>query len=226
VVDKAVLKPVARGYKAAVPPPVRSGVTNFFGNFNDVTTAVNDLLQWKLRDAFSDVGRIAINSTIGILGAFDVATPLGLQKHNEDFGQTFAVWGVKDGPYLVLPFLGPSNFRDTVGLGIQYFVDPEFFLVTHTPENYVVLGIRAVNLRANLLDAERILDVAAIDRYAFLREAYIQRRRSLIYDGNPPEEPGAVKTTPHRKTLKELEMEDELDDGTVAPPAPGSPTQK
>lgn len=224
--DKALLKPVARGYKAAVPPPVRGGVTNFFGNFNDVTTAINDALQGKLRDAATDVGRIAVNSTIGILGVFDVATRLGLEKHDEDFGQTFGVWGVRDGPYLVLPLLGPSTFRDTVGLGAQYFTDPEFFLFTHGPESYVVFGIRAVNVRASLLDAERILDAAAIDKYAFLRDAYLQRRRNLIHDGNPPPEPGSVKTAPHRKTLKEMEMEEDLDNGGGAPPEPGSPVNQ
>lgn len=218
-VDKAVLKPVAKGYKAVVPPPVRSGVTNVFGNFTDVTTAINNLLQGKLADAVSDVGRIAVNSTVGIFGVFDVASRIGLNKHYEDFGQTLGKWGIADGPYVVLPLLGPSDFRDTVGLGLAYFTDPEFWLVTHSPETYIVFGVRVVNLRANLLDAERIFDAAAIDKYAFLRDAYLQRRRMLIYDGNPP--PNG-QDTPRRKTFKE--MEDELDD--AAPAAPSAPSKQ
>jgi len=208
-VDKAVLKPVAKGYKAVVPPPLQTGVTNFFGNFSDVTTAINDLLQGKIRAAASDVGRIAVNSTVGILGVFDVASRVGLERHNEDFGQTLGVWGVAPGPYLVLPFLGPSDFRDTVGLAAELYTDPEFYLFTHSPGNWIVLGTRVVNLRANLLDSERIFDAAAMDKYAFLRDAYLQRRRSLIYDGNPPAS-GAPGESPRRKTLKE--MEEELDE--------------
>jgi phospholipid-binding lipoprotein MlaA len=216
-VDKAVLKPVAKGYKAVVPPPVRNGVTNVFGTFTDVTTALNNLLQGKLGDAASDVGRIAVNTTIGILGVFDVATRLGLRKHHEDFGQTLGKWGVSDGPYLVLPLLGPSDFRDTVGLGLAYFTDPEFWLVTHSPETYIVFGARVVNVRANLLDAERIFDAAAIDKYAFLRDAYLQRRRTLIYDGNPPSN---GQDTPRRKTLKEMEEELDAEDPATPPPSP------
>ena len=212
-VDKAVLKPVAKGYKAVVPPPMRRGITNVFGNFADVTTAINSLLQGKLADAASDVGRIAVNSTVGILGVFDVASRIGLPKHYEDFGQTLGKWGMSDGPYLVLPLLGPSDFRDTVGLGLAYFTDPEFWLVTHSPETYIVFGTRVVNVRANLLESERIFDAAAIDKYAFLRDAYLQRRRTMIYDGNPA--PNG-RDTPRRKTLKE--MEEELDGADPAPP--------
>ena len=208
-VDKAVLKPVAKGYKAVVPPPLQTGVTNFFSNFTDVTSAINDLLQGKIRAAASDVGRIAVNSTVGILGVFDVASRIGFEKHNEDFGQTLGAWGVAPGPYLVLPFLGPSDFRDTVGLVAEYYTDPEFYLFTHSPENWIVFGTRVINLRANLLDSERIFDVAAMDKYAFLRDAYLQRRRSRIFDGRPPasEVPGQGE---RRKTLKE--MEEELDE--------------
>jgi phospholipid-binding lipoprotein MlaA len=203
-VDKAVLKPVAKGYKAVMPPPLQAGVTNFFGNFSDVTTAINNLLQGKVRAALSDVGRVAVNSTVGILGIFDVASNVGLERHNEDFGQTLGVWGVAPGPYLVLPLLGPSDFRDTVGLVAAYYTDPEFYLFTHSPENWIVFGTRVINLRANLLDSERIFDAAAMDKYAFLRDAYLQRRRSLIYDGNPPAE--GPTQGPRRKTLKEMEQ--------------------
>jgi len=217
-VDKAVLKPVAQGYKAVMPPPVRGGVTNFFGNFRDVTSAVNNLLQFKIPRAASDVGRVVVNSTIGILGVFDVASRLGLEKHDEEFGQTLGYWGLPAGPYLVLPFLGPSTARDSLGLVGDYFTDPEFYLITHTPETYVTFATRIINVRANLLDVEKIFEQAAIDRYAFLRDAYLQRRRNQIYDGNPPEEQ-IEDGAPRRKTLKELEEELGLDrDPEVSPP--------
>jgi phospholipid-binding lipoprotein MlaA len=222
-VDKAVLKPVAKGYRAVVPMPVRSGVTNVFGNFRDVTSAVNNLLQLKVPRAASDVGRVAVNSTVGILGFFDVASRIGLEKHDEDFGQTLGHWGIVDGPFLMLPFLGPSNFRDAVGLAGDYFTDPEFYLFNHAPESYVVFGTRVVNLRANLLELEGVLDQAALDRYAFLRDAYLQRRRNQIYDGNPPDtsgEPGA----PRRKTLKEMEEELGLDEPEEESDTPGAPS--
>jgi phospholipid-binding lipoprotein MlaA len=203
VVDNVALKPVAKGYKAAVPPPVRGGVNNFFGNFRDVTTAVNNLLQLKLNKALSDVGRVALNSTVGLFGVFDVATRLGLDRHDEDFGQTLGYWGVQDGPFLMLPFLGPSTARDTVGLIGDYLTDPEFYLIEGSPENWLVFGTRVVSVRANLLEADRLLDQAAIDRYAFLRDAYLQRRHSLIHDGDHP--PGGGEGS--RKSLKELEEE-------------------
>jgi phospholipid-binding lipoprotein MlaA len=215
-VDKAITKPVAQGYRAVVPPPVRGGITNFFGNFRDVTTAVNNLLQLKVPRAASDLGRILINSTVGILGFFDVASRLGLEKHDEDFGQTLGHYGVEAGPFLMLPLLGPSTARDTVGLVGDYFTDPEFYIFNHTPESYIVFGTRIINLRANLLAIEGLLDQSGLDQYAFLRDAYLQRRRNQIYDGNPPDaqsEPGA----PRRKTLKEMEEELDLDQPEAAP---------
>lgn len=220
VVDKVALKPAAKGYKAVVPPPLRGGVNNFFGNFRDVTTAVNNLLQFKVVNALSDVGRVAINSTIGIFGVFDVASRLGLEKHDEDFGQTLGYWGVPDGPYLVLPLLGPSTVRDGIGLIGDYFTDPQFYLIESAPENWLVLTTRVVNLRANLLEADRLLDQAAIDRYSFLRDAYLQRRQNLIHDGNVPAHDGG------RKGLKELEEEmgvDEEPASKATPPATAKP---
>jgi phospholipid-binding lipoprotein MlaA len=215
--DRVLLKPAAILYHTTVPPPVRGGVTNFFSNFRDVTVAVNDLLQAKLKAAASDVGRVLVNSTVGIFGLFDVASRIGLQKHYEDFGQTLGVWGAADGPYLVLPILGPSTVRDGIGLIGDYFTDPEFFLFTNPPENYILLTTRIVNVRADLLDSEQIFEAAAIDRYSFLRDGYLQRRHNLINDGRPPPsgEPGAER---HRKTLKELEEELDAD-----PPAKDKP---
>ncbi len=215
-VDSAVTKPIAKGYKAVAPPPVRTGVSNFFNNFLDVTTAINELLQAKVGRAAGDAGRVLINSTIGFFGVFDVATRLGLERHNEDFGQTLGVWGFKSGAYLVLPFLGPSSVRDGIGLIGDYFTDPEFYLFTHAPGNYVVLGVRVVNYRANLLGADQFFEAAAVDRYSFLRDAYLQLRRNQVYDGNPP--PDDTSETPHRKTLEEQERELELDDPTPTQP--------
>ena len=223
VVDKVALKPAAKGYRKVVPPPVRGGVTNFFGNFRDVTSAVNNLLQFKLGNALSDVGRVLVNSTVGLFGVFDIATPLGLEKHDEDFGQTLGYWGVASGPYVVLPFLGPSTVRDSAGLVGDYFTDPEFYIFEDDALGWGVFGLRIVNLRANLLAAERVLDEAAIDRYAFLRDAYLQRRLSQIHDGNPSDAAG-TDGAPRRKTLKELEEELGLDDPDPSTPESVAPS--
>lgn len=185
VVDKAVLKPVATGYKEAMPDPVRTAIGNFFSNLDDVLVLFNDLLQFKFDQAASDFSRLVWNTTVGIAGLIDVATPMGLPKHNEDFGQTLGYWGIGNGPYLVLPFLGPSTLRDAVGTAVDVHFDP---VVQHTPvpERNSAIAIHSVDTRSRLLDAEKVLDEAAIDRYVFLRDAYLQRRRGLVYDGNPP----------------------------------------
>ncbi len=186
-VDKAVIKPVATGYKTVVPQPVRTGITNFFSNIDDVLIALNNLLQFKFEQALSDVGRVVFNTTFGIAGLFDVATSFGLEKHDEDFGQTLGYWGIGDGPFLMLPILGPSNLRDTVGLAAYYQLDPVLNL-RHVPTRNTLTGLRFMDHRARLLDAEKVLGEAALDPYTFLRDAYLQHRRSLVYDGNPPRE--------------------------------------
>lgn len=187
VLDKAVVKPVATGYKEAMPDPVRTAVGNFFSNLDDVLVLLNDLLQFKFEQAASDFSRIAWNTTVGILGLIDIGTKLDLPKHNEDFGQTLGYWGVGNGPYLVLPFFGPSTLRDAAGLAVDTHFDPVW---QHDPvnERNSAVAIHTVDNRARLLDAEKVLDEAAIDRYTFLRDAYLQRRRGLVYDGNPPRE--------------------------------------
>jgi len=214
--DKVVTQPIAEGYKAVLPPPVRNGVTNFFGNWRDVTTALNNLLQLKVKRGVSDVGRIVVNTTVGFFGVFDVASRIGLEKHEQDFGLTLGYWGVGNGPYLVLPFLGPSTVRDSAGLIVEIYTDPEIYLVTTAPATYIVLGTRIVDVRANLLEAGKVFEQAAVDRYSFLRDAYLQRRRSQMYDGNPPMETPGDGAAPHRKTLKEMEEELDLDE---PPPA-------
>ncbi len=184
-VDTLLVKPAAELYRGMVPSLVRSGVSNFFSNIGDVIVALNNLLQGKLTQAVSDVGRIAVNTTAGLLGVFDVATEIGLEKHNEDFGQTLGYWGMDDGPYLMLPLLGPSNVRDTLGLIVDFKTDPLAYVSPPRDRN-VLWGLRFLNRRSELLETSRILDSAALDPYEFLRDAYLQRRRNLIFDGNPP----------------------------------------
>lgn len=185
--DEYVIKPVAEAYRFVLPEFVRTGVTNFFSNINDVLIAANNLLQGKPSNAVSDIGRFLVNSTIGILGLFDVATDMGLDKNREDFGQTLGVWGVADGPYIVLPFFGASNVRDTVGLVVD--IETDFMINTNkltSDEKLAVNGLRVINRRADLLDAGQLLEDAAFDKYSFVRDGYIQRRRSQVYDGEPP----------------------------------------
>ena len=185
--DKAILKPVAEGYRAILPQFVRSSVSNFFSNINDILVALNNLLQGKFATAYSDFGRIAINTTIGLGGLFDVATEAGIEKHDEDFGQTLGWWGFSDGPFIMLPFFGPSNMRDTGGRVVDFFTDPITY-VRPTGVRWGLWGTRVVSRRAELLDASTILEAAALDPYEFVRDAYAQRRRNLIYDGAPPRE--------------------------------------
>ena len=186
--DRAIAKPVATAYVKVTPGPVRTGVRNFFSNIADVFIGVNNLLQGKPEEALTDWGRFAFNTTFGFLGIADWATDMGLEKHDEDFGQTFGRWGAGSGPYLVLPFLGPSDVRDGVGTVFDTYTDP---VSNHTPvdERNSAIALRLVSRRADLLGASRLLEQAALDQYAFLRDAYLQRRRSLVYDGRPPREP-------------------------------------
>ena len=186
-VDKAVIKPVAQGYKDVLPQPVRTGVGNFFSNLDDVLVVFNDLMQFKLAQAVGDFHRVLWNTTIGIGGLFDVSGAIGFEKHNEDFGQTLGYWGLGNGPYLVLPILGPSSLRDTAGR----VVDWQFDLVTNyydVPTRNTATVVKVEDTRSRQLGTSEILEEAAIDPYVFVRDAYLQRRRSLVYDGNPPRE--------------------------------------
>ena len=184
-VDTAVLKPVAEAYRDVLPQFMRTGVSNFFSNINDVIVALNNLLQAKFLNAVSDVGRIVVNTTVGLLGVLDVATEFGLEKHNEDFGQTLGFWGIGDGPYLVLPILGPSSLRDVFGTFVDFKTDPLTYVDPSRARNQL-WAARMINRRAELLDTSKILETAALDPYEFLRDAYLQRRRNLVYDGSPP----------------------------------------
>jgi len=185
--DRAVLKPVATAYRDVLPSPLRVMVRNFFSNISDVFIGVNNVLQGKPGEGFNDWARVLFNTTFGLAGINDVASEMGFEKHNEDFGQTFGVWGVKSGPYLVLPFFGPSDVRDGVGLGFDLYASP--LLGYHNvPVRNSMAALRVVNDRSELLEASTIVEQAALDEYAFRRDFYLQRRRSLIYDGNPPRE--------------------------------------
>jgi len=185
--DKAILKPVAQGYNAVLPDPVNKGVSNFFNNLEDVVVIFNDLLQLKIEQALSDIGRVFFNSTLGIAGIFDVATSMDMPKHNEDFGQTLGYWGVGTGAYIVWPFLGPSNVRDTVGLVSDAYVNPLYDIKSRGTQNTLIV-VNVIDQRAGLLSASKILKEAALDPYLFVRDAYLQRRQNLVYDGNPPKE--------------------------------------
>lgn len=184
-VDKAVIKPVGQGYDKVVPLPLKASVGNFFGNAGDLWIGVNGALQGKFGDAGVDVSRLLINSTIGIFGLFDVASELGLEKHDEDFGQTLAVWGVGDGAFVFWPIIGPRTVRDTAGWGVDYFADPVGYTRSIPVRNSMV-ALRFVDIRASLLPADKVVEEAALDKYAYVRDAYLQRRRNQIYDGRPP----------------------------------------
>ena len=186
MVDEAVLKPLAGGYAYITPDIVDRGITNFFDNLRDVRSAINNLLQLKIGRAFSDVGRVAINSTIGILGLMDVASNMNLPSYKEDFGQTLGVWGFDSGPFIVLPLFGPSSARDGVGLVADWFTDPVTYIEDDTLR-WSLRGLNIVDTRADLLNASRVVDEGALDPYAFIRDAYLQRRQTQVYDGNPPE---------------------------------------
>ena len=200
--DQAIGRPISTAYRDAVPNPIRTWVRNFFANVADLWTGANNLLQGKPMDTTVDWARFAFNTTFGIFGLNDVATEFGLEKHDEDFGQTFGRWGMPNGAYIVWPFLGSSTVRDSAGLVFDLSLDP---ILQHKPvrvRNAMTL-LRATSRRADLLDASRILEEAALDKYVFQRDAYLQRRRSLIYDGNPP------------RSQREVPMAEE------APAAPG-----
>lgn len=220
--DRFVFKPVAQGYRFVLPGFVRAGVRNFFENLRDPWIAVNQLLQGKVEDGLNDTFRFIANSTFGLGGLLDVATDMRLVKHSEDFGQTLGAWGVGDGAYLVLPILGPSNVRDGVGLladsyGYLPWRLPAWLSVEHqTVWQNSLSALDFVNIRANLLDATNVLEEAALDRYAFVREAYIQRRRNLIYDGNPPALPERSSAAPGAADL----ATEGTREPTLRPPGP------
>lgn len=185
--DQAVLKPVAQGYKAVMPTIVNDGITNFFDNLDDFVNLANNLLQLKVEAAVQDFGRITWNTTVGVLGFFDVASGFGFPKHDEDFGQTLGYWGVPSGPYLVLPLLGPSTLRDAPSRLVDRYVQPIRWYDPERGVRWGLLALQIIDRRADLLAFEELADEIAFDRYVTLRDAYLQRREYLVNDGKASE---------------------------------------
>jgi phospholipid-binding lipoprotein MlaA len=209
--DQYVVKPVAEGYVKVVPEPVRDCVNNIFRNIGDIGNALNNLLQGKPADASSDICRVAINTTVGVFGCFDVATKVGLPRNNEDFGQTLGKWGIESGPYFVLPLFGPSSVRDAFGRAADIWFDVASYV--HGDAWLIAAQtLRLIDTRAGLLQASRLLESVALDKYQFVRDGYLQRRRSLIHDGSPPRE------------KEPDEPEDGKDDKPPAAPKPADPS--
>jgi phospholipid-binding lipoprotein MlaA len=208
--DRAIARPVAEVYRDYLPNFIQTGIANFFSNLDDILVVINDLLQLKFEQALQDLSRFVWNSTAGLFGLIDVAKHMDLPKNNEDFGQTLAVWGVGDGPYLVLPFLGPSNVRDTAGLVVDWEIDPLLAIDDHETR-WGLIALRAVDTRASLLEATRIMEKSGIEPYVFMRNAYFQLRENQIYDGNPPRERMQAPSGEDLKLEEELEKELQLD---------------
>lgn len=186
-VDRNALKPVATAYKTVLPSFVQTGVNNFFGNLGDIWTGANNFMQGKGERGFSDLTRVMINSTFGLAGLIDIASDAGLQKHNEDFGQTLGYWGMPSGPYVMLPLLGPSTLRDTAALPVDIYADPWGNGMSSRAQN-VGTVLRVVDQRAVLLDATNLMEEAALDRYEFIRDGYLQQRQNRIFDGEASRE--------------------------------------
>jgi phospholipid-binding lipoprotein MlaA len=190
-VDKAILKPVAKGYLAVTTDTIDEGVTNFFSNINDIGVTVNDLLQLKFLQSGMDLSRFVINTTAGVAGVFDVAKLVDLPKHNEDFGQTLGFWGVPAGPYLVLPFAGPSSPRDLVGLIGDALLNPLTYVSVFggfagSAASGGANVLDVTDTRAGLMSTEKVVNEGSVNRYDFIKNAYEQHREYLIHDGNPP----------------------------------------
>ncbi len=192
VLDDYVLAPVAKGYEKVTPRFFRQGVKNFFNNFADVWSAVNNVLQGKGERAFTDVVRVGTNTVLGIGGLFDIASEAGIEPTFEDFGQTLGHWGLAPGPYVVWPLFGPSNVRESFALPLDRGVSP-MLAVRDDKVQWGLGALQIINVRAELLGASRFLDDAGLDKYSFVRDAYLQRRRNLVFDGDPPEEPSPAE---------------------------------
>jgi len=193
--DKAVLKPVAKGYMWITPKVVDDGITNFFSNMNDIGVTLNDFMQLKLAQGGMDASRFLVNTTVGVAGFIDVAKMIDLPKHNEDFGQTLGFWGVPSGNYLVVPFMGASSPREVVGAVGDALMNPLTYTFAFAGSGAAVSAVNAgaktvdvTDTRADLIPTEKIVDEASVDRYSFIKNAYQQRREYLLHDGNVPEE--------------------------------------
>jgi phospholipid-binding lipoprotein MlaA len=187
VVDGNVVKPLAEAYVKVTPELIRTGVSNFFGNLDDLFTGINNVLEGNGQQAGDDFGRVLLNSTFGILGIFDLGSMMGIQKDHKDFGITFGKWGFPQGPYLFVPLFGPTTVRDGTGTLVRLFIGPVGY-IQDVPLRNSIYGVGYVDARAQALSAESVLDTAALDRYRFLRNAYLKNRQYQVYDGKPPPE--------------------------------------
>lgn len=210
-VDSVAFKPLATMYREKVPPLIRTGVSNFFGNIGDAWSAVNSLLQGKLQNAEENLARVHLNTMFGLGGIFDIASEFNIERHREDFGQTLGRWGVPAGPYIVLPLLGPSTLRDTAALPIDRKADPLHDIDPWTSQTSLYL-LRAVDVRANLLRASSVLDEAALDKYSFIRDAYLQKRRADIFENDTSDNDG-------QEPKPDDGAEPKLDEGAASPAA-------
>ncbi len=207
--DEHLLKPVATTYSKVVPQPARTGVTNFFGNVADAWSAVNNFLQGKLANGLHDVMRVGTNTVLGFGGLLDIASEAGLHAQREDLGQTLGRWGFAPGPYVVWPVFGPSSVRESFALPFDRYATAST-LFSDTPTRVSLLTLELVDTRASLLGASRVLDDIALDKYSFVRGAYLQRRQSLVYDGDPPLD-----------AYEDEELPDYDDEPADAAPGPG-----
>lgn len=227
VADRYLLKPVAKGYKAVTPEVVRTGITNFFINLRSPIVILNDVLQGKVKQAGGDTARFVVNSTVGLVGIFDVAVHINLPLHDEDFGQTLGVWGVPSGPYLVLPLFGPSSVRDAAGFGVDSVTNPRRYLIDNQTD-FILLGVDVVNSRASLLDLENIVQG---DRYLFIRDLYLQRREFAVKDGQvddpflDDEDPGASDQTNPADPAAPADSQAPEGSGPTNTAAPAQPDQ-
>jgi phospholipid-binding lipoprotein MlaA len=222
-VDHAVLRPIALGYRKITPRPVRTSVSNFIDNLSYPTTIVNDLLQLKFKPFVQDTGRLVVNTTVGIGGLFDPASRIGLQKNDEDLGLTFGHWGAGPGPYLVIPLLGPSDVRDGLGRVGDIFTDPRHY-IRNGWVSWGLWGMQVVDTRSRLLDSEKVLE-GAYDKYAFLRNAYLQRRQYLITGGENSQQQQQQEQQQYdeeKKILEESEGGEQPESQPKDQPPPGS----
>ncbi len=206
-VDTAYVAPIARGYRKILPPPARTGISNFFRNLGVIVTLFNDVLQFKVKDVPVDIMRFSTNILWGMGGLIDVATYARIPYNDEDFGQTLGYWGFNSGPYLVLPFFGPSSVRDGIALPVDIYVSPIYDAIGDEGVRWGLLALYVVDTRANLLDAESFLKQAALDEYSFVRDTYLQRREYLVNDGRLPQ-PAPNQDEGRPKSLLELEEEE------------------
>ncbi|MEP6943430.1 MAG: VacJ family lipoprotein [Betaproteobacteria bacterium] len=188
VVDGKVVKPIAEAYVKYTPPLIRSGIANFFGNIEDLFVGINNVLEGNGNRAGDDFGRVLLNSTFGVGGLFDLASMMGIERHNQDFGITFGKWGFPQGPYFFVPLFGPTTLRDGTGTAIRLYLGPTTYIFNDVPIRNVVYGLGGLDARANALGTESMVDQAALDRYRFIRNAYLRARNYQVFDGKPPPE--------------------------------------